>query len=121
MSTRRPWTDADTAWLREHYADTPAVILRAALDRADWQIYSKAFALGLHKTPEYLAGELGGRLRGGAVGAPWRFKPGHVTWNAGTTARRGGRGRGPMPVVRRERLEDGRGVRDRHGWRAAAG
>lgn len=81
--TRRAWTDADTAWLCEHYADTPAVILRAAFDRPDWQIYSKAFALGLHKTPEYLAGELGGRLRGGAVGAPWRFKPGHTTWNAG--------------------------------------
>lgn len=58
--TRRAWSAADTAWLCEHYHDTPAFILRAAFDRPDWQIYNKAFALGLHKTPEYLAGELGG-------------------------------------------------------------
>jgi hypothetical protein len=45
------------------------------------QCYAKAFALQLHKTPEYLATEASGRLKKGHQ--PTQFPKGHQPWNKG--------------------------------------
>jgi hypothetical protein len=84
---RRPrkfWTEADIERLRELYPDTPSEDIAMALDRPLYSIYNKALALGLRKSAEYLAGPHACRLRrGGNVGAQYRFRKGHKTWNAG--------------------------------------
>ena len=45
------------------------------------QCYAKAFALQLHKTPEYLATDFSGRLKKGNVGT--QFPKGNTPWNKG--------------------------------------
>ena len=45
------------------------------------QCYAKAFALQLHKTPEYLATEASGRLQKTRVES--QFPKGHTPWNKG--------------------------------------
>lgn len=60
----------------------PELMLR--FNRLDRAIYSKAKAMGLSRSAEYLASEHACRLRkGDNVGAEFRFKAGQQPWNAG--------------------------------------
>lgn len=79
---RRFWTDADIAMLRAKYADMRTADLAALLGRTEYQVYNKAYALGLGKSDAYLASPAAGRTNG-RQGVGTRFKPGHKTWNAG--------------------------------------
>lgn len=81
---RRRWTEAELGILRRNYPHFPTEKVAQQLGRTARQLYSKAKNLGLKKTPAYLASAEACRLRrGDQTGAPWRFKPGQVPWNAG--------------------------------------
>lgn len=71
------WTDAKLTALRAYYPDTDTDTLAAALGQSAAALRSKAAALQLRKTPEYLARA---RARWGKSGA---FQPGQVPWNKG--------------------------------------
>lgn len=80
----RYWSDDQTRLLMQLYPNTPMPELVARLGRDDRAIYSKARALGLRRSPEYLASEHACRLRkGDNVGAEYRFRPGMASWNKG--------------------------------------
>lgn len=68
----RHWSDDQTRLLIQLYPDTPMPELVARLGRDDRAIYSKARALGLRRSPEYLASE-----------HACRFRPGMASWNKG--------------------------------------
>lgn len=89
MSTRRPWTDAERALLRELYADTPTAVIAARLGRPLKAVYQQARTLGLSKSPHYMTREHGARAR--EVGKATRFVPGQVSWNKGQHYLPGGR------------------------------
>lgn len=80
----RPWSAAELAILRDRYADTPTAALAGEIGRPACSLYQKARALGLKNSEEYLNSPHACRLRrGDNVGAPYRFKPGHVPANKG--------------------------------------
>lgn len=82
--SRRNWSEDEEQLLTRLYPDTPMPELVARLGRDDRAIYSKARALGLRRSPEYLASEHACRLRkGDNVGAEYRFRPGMASWNKG--------------------------------------
>lgn len=82
--SRRNWSEDEEQLLTRLYPDTPMPELVARLGRDDRAIYSKARALGLRRSPEYLASEHACRLRkGDNVGAEHRFRPGMASWNKG--------------------------------------
>ncbi len=81
---RRHWSAEETEILVREYADTPTAALAARFARPLQQVYAKATSLGLRKSEAYLASPHACRLRrGDHVGAPTRFKPGHVPANKG--------------------------------------
>lgn len=80
----RLWTAQEEALLRERYADSRSSELAELLGRTIHQVYEKANKMGLAKSDAYLASPQSCRLRrGDNVGAPYRFKPGHVPANKG--------------------------------------
>lgn len=80
----RHWSDDQTRLLMQLYPDTPMPELIQQLGFTASAIYNKAGALGLRRSPEYLASEHACRLRkGDNVGAEHRFKPGQTSWNKG--------------------------------------
>lgn len=82
--SRRNWSEDEEQLLTRLYPDTPMPELVARLGRDDRAIYSKSRALGLRRSPEYLASEHACRLRkGDNVGAEHRFRPGMASWNKG--------------------------------------
>lgn len=86
------WADADLAFLREHYADTPTRALAEALGRSYATVAERAAALGLRKSAAFLASPASGRMqRGTERGARFRFAPGNRTWNTGRRYTAGGR------------------------------
>ena len=81
---RRFWNALEEAYLVDAYPDTPTAELALALRRPVRAIYQKALALGLKKSPSYLASPHACRLRrGDDIGASHRFQPGAKPWNAG--------------------------------------
>lgn len=83
-SKRREWSKDEQQLLALLYPDTPMPELVRRFGRAERAIYSKAAALGLSRSAEYLASEHACRLRkGDNVGVEHRFKKGHASWNAG--------------------------------------
>lgn len=88
----RPWTDADIAFLREHYADTPTRAVAETLSRSYATVAERAAALGLRKSAAFLASPASGRMqRGTQLGATSRWAKGHRTWNTGIRYTAGGR------------------------------
>lgn len=82
--SRRNWSEDEEQLLTQLYPDTPMPELVARLGRDDRAIYSKSRALGLRRSPEYLASEHACRLRkGDNVGSEHRFRPGMASWNKG--------------------------------------
>ena len=81
---RRFWTKDEEHLLTQLYPSTPMPELIQRFNRLDRAIYSKAKAMGLSRSAEYLASEHACRLRkGDNVGAEFRFKAGQQPWNAG--------------------------------------
>jgi HNH endonuclease len=78
------WTAREVAVVRDLYPHTSTAKVARRLGRNVSAIYQAAAKLGLHKTPEYLASPDACRLRrGDNVGAPFRFRNGHVPANKG--------------------------------------
>lgn len=85
-SVRKPWSTADLALLREHYADSRTDDLALVLSRTLTTVYQKAIALGLRKSADYLASENSGRVLRGQQNEAMRatqFKPGQPSWSNG--------------------------------------
>jgi len=79
---RKPWLDTDTAMLERLYPDTPTKAIAKTMDRPIRSIYSRARAMGLRKTAEYMKSDNAGRLANGHyVGS--RFQPGNKPHNLG--------------------------------------
>lgn len=86
------WPDADVQLLRALYPNQKSEDVAAALGKTTAQVYSKAAALGLKKSADYLAGPHACRLRrGDNVGAGFRFQAGVQPWNKGKNFVAGGR------------------------------
>jgi hypothetical protein len=98
MSPRRYWSKREDALLRSAYPNTRTVELARRLKRTERSVYVRARALGLRKSPAYLASPAACRLRrGDHVGARFRFQKGHVPANKGL--RRPGWGPGRMKLT----------------------
>ena len=81
---RRFWTPAEEQRLRVLYPNTAMPQLQVILQRSEGQIYTKAYALGLTRSKEYLEGPHSGRLTGRDTrGGNTRFQPGAASWNKG--------------------------------------
>ncbi len=92
LAPRVKWLPEELQILRDRYPNQKTKFLADALGKTESQTYQKAAALGLKKSPEYLASPDACRLRrGDNVGAAHRFKPGQTTWNKGTHFAAGGR------------------------------
>jgi hypothetical protein len=88
------WTTELLNQLREAYPHQHTDIVAAQLGLTRTAVYNKAFAIGLKKTPAYLASENSGRIhraRNDPRLTATQFKPGHQTWNKGIGWRAGGR------------------------------
>ncbi len=84
--SRAPWSPRDERWLRELYPEHTAAFCAQVLGRSVKQVYQKAAALRLGKSPEFWAGDLSGRVRRGRQDprmAATQFKPGLTPWNKG--------------------------------------
>lgn len=82
--TRRPWSAAQDALLRQHYPDTPMRQLMAMTNHSERAVYERARTLGVRRSPEFLASVHAGRLQpGNRRGGATRFQPGQQPWNKG--------------------------------------
>jgi hypothetical protein len=79
--SRCNWTLEQTELLIEYYPHRSTKEVAFITGKTIAQCYNKAFALQLHKTPEYLATEASGRLKKGHQ--PTQFPKGHQPWNKG--------------------------------------
>jgi hypothetical protein len=75
------WTMEETELLIEYYPHKSTKEVSEIIGKSISQCYNKAFALQLHKTPEYLATEASGRLKHTRVES--QFPKGHKPWNKG--------------------------------------
>jgi hypothetical protein len=75
------WTMEETELLIEYYPHRSTKEVSEKIGKSVAQCYAKAFALQLHKTPEYLATESSGRLQKGNQAT--QFHKGHEPWNKG--------------------------------------
>ncbi|HBO82075.1 MAG TPA: HNH endonuclease [Cupriavidus sp.] len=107
---RKPWSEVELAVLSEHYADSPTTAIAAALGRPTYSVYSKAIAMGLRKSAEYLAGPEAGRLDG-QRGAASRFVKGQASWNKGVKG-----STGKHPNCRRTQFKKGRSAKESHNY-----
>jgi hypothetical protein len=75
------WTLQETELLIEYYPHRSTKEVAFITGKSISQCYAKAFALQLHKTPEYLATADSGRLKHSRVES--QFSQGHTPWNKG--------------------------------------
>jgi hypothetical protein len=75
------WTLEETELLIEYYPHRSTKEVAFITGKSIAQCYAKAFALQLHKTPEYLATEASGRLQRSREQS--QFIKGHTPWNKG--------------------------------------
>lgn len=89
---RKPWMPEDEDRLCALYPDTPMPDLTKIFSRPYWQIYNKAYALGIKRSEAYLASEHACRLRrDNNPGTGTRFQKGQPSWNKGVSYTAGGR------------------------------
>lgn len=81
--TARPWLPGEIDLLREMYPDTPSERIAQLMGRPVRSVYSKAYSLGLNKSPEYYERHPAGRLKIGERGQQTRFAKGQTPWNKG--------------------------------------
>lgn len=75
------WTMEETELLIEYYPHRSTKEVAFITGKSISQCYAKAFALQIHKTPEFLATELSGRLQKGNQAT--QFPKGNTPWNKG--------------------------------------
>jgi hypothetical protein len=78
---RSKWTLEETELLIEYYPHRSTKEVAFITGKSIAQCYAKAFALQIHKTPEYLATADSGRLKHSRVES--QFSQGHTPWNKG--------------------------------------
>jgi hypothetical protein len=71
----------ETELMIEHYPHKSTKEVAEIIGKSVPQCYAKAFALQIHKTPEFLATEASGRLKHTRVES--QFPKGHQPWNKG--------------------------------------
>ena len=81
IMTRCNWTLQETELLIEYYPHRSTKEVAFITGKSVAQCYAKAFALQIHKTPEYLATADSGRLKHSRVES--QFSQGHTPWNKG--------------------------------------
>jgi len=90
--TRRPWTPAEDAIIRERYPDLTAAEVADLIKRSVKAVYTHANELGVHKQPEWIADRARRRsLDPNHGGRASRFTPGQPPWNKGMPYDAGGR------------------------------
>lgn len=137
---RRRWTPEDVRVVRDRYPHEPTSAIARDLGRPFYTVYRTAARLGLRKTAEYLASPAACRLRrGDPVGAPYRFRKGHVPANKGlrrpgyapgrmaqTQFKKGQRPHTWVPIgtevvdrdgYRKRKVSDNRKLESRFNWR----
>lgn len=78
------WSADEIALLRALYPNTPTSGIAARLGKPIQNVYQAAARYGLKKSDEYMASPAACRLRrGDNIGAAYRFKKGHVSFNKG--------------------------------------
>lgn len=103
---KRLWSAADDVLLLARYPNEPTPAIARDFRRTVAAVYGRAVGLGLAKSAEYLASPAACRLRrGDNVGAPFRFKKGHVPANKGL--RRPGWGPGRMKETQFKKGQQG--------------
>lgn len=78
------WTSAEEDFLRQNYPHRPTAEVAANIGVGTKDVYTKASAIGLHKSPEFkarLMAEASERLK--LVGFGTRLQPGSTPWNKG--------------------------------------
>jgi hypothetical protein len=79
---RSIWNEEEVAQLKRRYADEPTEAIASSMGLTRTQVYSKAAALGLHKSEAFLRSPASGRLmRGDGRGQGTRFRKGSEPWN----------------------------------------
>jgi hypothetical protein len=109
LPPRNFWTDAEIALLRAMYPDCAGDDVAAWIGRDVRCVYAKAKALGLSKSPEFMASDASGRVRRGKQHPSMiasQFKRGHTTWNKGRPSAETGTGH--HPNSRRTQFRKGR-------------
>lgn len=87
VHSRQRWTAHELRLLRELYPDLTAETVARELGRPVSTVYSKANALGLRKSTEFLASDRSARILRGKQSPAMiatRFKKGQTSWNKGT-------------------------------------
>lgn len=80
----KPFTNIEIKFIKDNYSQMNTAEMASHLRRDISSIYSKAYSLGLNKSPEYLNSENSGRLiKGEKRGQNTRFSKGHTPWNKG--------------------------------------
>lgn len=72
--------------MREFYPHLTGADMAKVLKRSERSVYQRATALGLHKSPEFLASDRSGRVQRGRKDPrlmATQFKPGFTPWNKG--------------------------------------
>lgn len=78
--SRRIWTAAEDAWLRDMYPTVQNRKIATVIGRSYSSIKNRSIVMGLQKAPEYIKEE-----------SPGCFRKGHEPWNKGTNFTSGGR------------------------------
>jgi len=90
--TYHTWTPDEAALLARIYPDTSTADVAERLGFTVAQIRRKAYALGVHKTPEFLRAKLADAGRKSVESCRHKqFKQGHIPWNKGKSHPASGR------------------------------
>jgi len=80
----KPWTERELEMLDILYPELPTEAVAWALGRSVCSVNGAVCKLGLHKSAAYMASpEPYALRRDPSIGAPFRFRPGHVSANKG--------------------------------------
>ena len=83
MPRRHTWTDAEVAYVKQHFPCSTTRAIAEHLGLSHSQVSRKAYELGLKKTSEHMNSVNSGRFRKGMRPSGTTFRPGHTPWNKG--------------------------------------
>lgn len=115
MPRAKPWTEPELDILRKLFPHYSTKAVMYALRRSERAISGQAHALGLYKTPEYLASEYSRRIQRGKKDprlTASQFKPGMTPWNKGVKGVTG-----VQEACRRTQFKQGRPASESRNYR----